>query len=221
MEFKSTPVQEVKDRDEVLKSRLLNWPASFYEEIDAEVRMRLLSLSEAEKPDPENDGIREDLLKLRYVKAKDDEKFSDRFLRCLMEMKYLAANPGPRFLRGTKRKQLLKELDAIGYTRYLSGTAAEAKAYKDELLHMARLYVNLCRTDRQYGSVILGIGKMKTETLTDKIARDIAGMAYMLPAVFNAKEEMKDWTDALEHAFSMTFPASAYLLETLRKKSEL
>ncbi len=210
---------EVNEKEK-LEARLSDWPETFYEEIDARTRMHLLDLADEAGLTPDENPVRRKILALRYEKADDGKTYADRFLRVFMELKYVFDSGAHTLFRKSKEKQIRRALETIEYRSYSDADDLTHDLYCNELLHMGRLYINLCRTDKQYGSVILGIGRMKKESLTEKIARDIHTSSIAIPAQYGMTEELKDWSRALQEAFRMMFPASADLLYALKAKSD-
>ena len=196
--------------------RLVRWPQSYYDETEAEIRFEILRLAdEAKMTLPENE-IRKKLFDLRYSEHKEAKgKYIDNFLRAYLEMKYLSDTGKVRLFKSGKIKQLKKALSGIKYYDYLNADETEKKLYYNELVHMAKLYVTLCNKDKHYGSVLLGLGRMKDENLKTKIANDVRTISHKIPENLGLEDEMEMWTSAIDEGFASVFPSEFSMYKSL------
>ena len=103
------------------------WIIAFYKETDPVKRLELLKENTGDG-ESEEDKYRKQLWVARYGKR---TPVKDEFMRCLMEMKYLAEGTTVD-LRGKRRKQGAKIAATLG----LSESLLQEKVYKEILLHL-------------------------------------------------------------------------------------
>ena len=193
-------------REKDYESMLQNWPAAYYETRDAWERRRLLEMSLEGGLDPEKDKIRRVLWEIRYpeIEGKSNDKnngLQDTFLRAWMTFSFASDRVKSRFARNGLLKELKKELSIMGPEVVREfGDAGEAVLY-DELYHMSGLYLELCSEDRGYGSIILGLGKMKKESFVAKVAGEVYAVGYKVPRALGLEEECRLLTKAATEAF--------------------
>ena len=210
MEFEKH-VEEVKEEKEDLSSRLVRWPECYYDEIDYGTRKAILELADNAGLTPDDNKIRHEIYDLRYSGGKTvDGDPIDSFVRAFMEVKFLIGSSGTGLFKAGKKKKVKKILESINYFDYCGEEESRRKSlYCDELLHMGRLYVTLCRRDKQYGSIMMGLGRMKDGKIVNKIANDIFSVAHEVPASVSMTDEMREWTNALDEAFCSLYPSEA------------
>ena len=80
---------------------------------------------------------------------------------------------------------------------------------------MTRLYLKLCKDDKSYSSILLGIGRMKDSSLVNKIAKDVYTLAYEIPQITNTVDVFRIFTKAATDTFYAVFPKERGVLEAL------
>ena len=186
------------------------WVQQFKREMDRGKRREILEKAIAsEGMSPENE-LRKKLLDARYTSQNDAPV--DFFIRGWMTMSFL--NNSGHALFGKRKAQ--KELDSIrkDWKFSLAEEYGETgrQVLQDELYNMCRLYISLCQSDKQYGSFILGLGRVSNESLMNKISRDLFQVAYAIPEDLGVAEEFSIFTHAATDAFRDYFPESENLL---------
>ena len=202
------------------KEILERYPDSFYEEIDPGKRAAILRAAPRDPSGGAEEEFRRKLFQARYGDSVEKGKPADGMMKLFLNMKYLSDNPPPRFLRKREAAMLKKEIAGL-----LIGEAAESgaegkRALFQEVRHMARVYISLCATDRQYGSVVLGIGHIREETLVKKIARDLAVCAHKIPAEYGLSDILSEWTKAVDSAFSVMYPGKEEIYHHMTQEGE-
>ena len=84
-----------------------------------------------------------------------------------------------------------------------------------ELCNMTRLYLKLCKDDKTYSSIILGLGRMKDASLVQKMARDVFTLAYEIPRQTGLEEDFRLFTKAATDTFFEVYPDDKGLLEAM------
>ena len=182
------------------------WEREYYRELKRDKRKAILEAAIAEEGmSPENE-LRTKLLESRYGRQLEKGQSVDYFIRGWMTLRFLL-NSSKSFMF---KKKARKELDNVkkDWKFDLAAEYGEAgqKVLYQELCNLTRVYLDLCQKDRNYGSILFGLGRVKEETLMSKIGRDIYSVAYEIPQLIGAEEELKLFTDAATRTLTEVFP---------------
>ena len=78
---------------------------------------------------------------------------------------------------------------------------------------MVKLYIDLCKTDRSYNSMLAGIITIKKEDVIAKIKKDIYETAVRLPKDLGMEEELSLLTNAAREIYELYFPGEGGMAE--------
>ena len=197
-----------------VETKMLSWPECLYREKDAAERLALLAEAERQNLQPEETKLRRYLLDHRYQKGSKDKVIPDNFMRVWLEVSfgYESIRKGKVPLR--LEKSISREMKKCGLLDYEFGELGEQILYH-ELYHMAVLYINLCLEDKQYRSLILGIGHMSDDKLSKKIARDMVKTGYLVPEAVKFPH-YEVWERAVMDAYEGFYPDNADYVEQLK-----
>ena len=181
-----------------------NWVDAYTRELNKEKRVEILEQAiEEEGLSPENE-LRKKILEARYGKSK--ERDIDYFVRGWMQLHYLRESR----LRLFAKKSRAKDRDSIrsDFQLALADSYGEAgrRVFYEEFTNLARVFLELCRTDSNYSSVIFGLGKMKEKSLSTKIAKDFYNIAVRAPEELGMEEELAEFRRALVDVFCEEYP---------------
>ena len=193
------------------------WVNEYMKEMDRGRRKEILDQAiEEEGLSPENE-LRKKLWEARYGKQADSEV--DYFIRGWMTMAYLGNNTRGLFAaRKIAREKTVIRTDWKMDLAEQYGSTGEAVLY-EEFYNMSRLYIDLCRHDRNYGSYLLGLGTLKDDALSAKIAKDICRTAFVTAGEIGKDGEFDAFSRAAADAFADVFPKEKHLLqEYLRRE---
>lgn len=186
------------------------WVVQYMYELDRDKRKNILKEAiEAEGMSPENE-LRSRLIEYRYGKIKDQDV--DYFIRGWMNMFYLNNSTKGFFAKKRIEKQKQEIMNDWRFALAEEYGEIGQEVLYEELFNMAHLYIALCKKDKGYGSVILGIGRMKADSLANKIARDVYTMAYETPQNTGTVEDFGVFTRAATDAFIANFDNQRDLL---------
>ena len=187
------------------------WIIAFYKETDPVKRLELLKARELlrilndNKDNSELDSFREKLWIARYGKR---TPVKDEFMRCLMEMKYLAEGTTVD-LGGKRRKQGAKIAATLG----LSESLLQEKVYKEILLQELQKFIEVSRGGRAFTSLVFGMGQMSEEGVTKKIAQQISMIAFRAPHLLHMEKEFALLQEAALEAFRQVYPNREHFLK--------
>lgn len=116
-----------------------------------------------------------------------------------------------------QKKEILDDWQFALAAEY--GEAGEEILYQ-ELFNTAKVYLSLCRKDKNYGSVFIGMGHMKEDRLLEKIASDIYLMAYKIPRETDTAEDFTVFTRAATDAFLSEYDGQRDLLMSMIEKGK-
>ena len=181
-----------------------SWVDAYTRELNKEKRAEILEQAIGEEGlSPENE-LRKKILEARYGKSK--ERDIDYFVRGWMQLHYLRESR----LRLFARRGLAKDRDSIrsDFQLALADSYGEAgkRVFYEEFTNLARVFLELCRTDSNYSSVIFGMGKMKEKSLSTKIAKDFYNIAVRAPEELGMEEELAEFRRALIDVFCEEYP---------------
>ena len=180
------------------------WVEKYMNELSRKKRRQLLEEALVDEGmSPENE-LRKKLCEARF--GINEKAETDLFIRGWMTL-YNLQN-APRGVFGKKRIQ--KDLAAIR-ADWKYDLAATYGSIGDEILyqelyHMILVYIQLCMTDRNYSSLLLGMGRMQEGTLIVKISGDLYRTAWEIPAKLNCYDDFALVRRAAEEAFCQRFP---------------
>ena len=179
------------------------WIIAFYKETDPVKRLELLKANTGDG-ESEKDKYRKQLWIARYGKR---TPVKDEFMRCLMEMKYLAEGTTVD-LGGKRRKQGAKIAATLG----LSESLLQEKVYKEillqELQNVFLKFIEVSRGGRAFTSLVFGMGQM-----TKKIAQQISMIAFRAPHLLHMEKEFALLQEAALEAFRQVYPNREHFLK--------
>ena len=180
----------------------------FYKETDPVKRLELLKENTG-AGESEEDKYRKQLWIARYGKR---TPVKDEFIRCLMEMKYLAEGTTVD-LGGKRRKQGAKIAATLG----LSESLLQEKVYKEillqELQNVFLKFIEVSRGGRAFTSLVFGMGQMSEEGVTKKIAQQISMIAFHAPHLLHMEKEFALLQEAALGAFRQVYPNREHFLK--------
>lgn len=159
------------------------WIIAFYKETDPVKRLELLKANTGDG-ESEKDKYRKQLWIARYGKR---TPVKDEFIRCLMEMKYLAEGTTVD-LGGKRRKQGAKIAATLGLSESSRG-------------------------GRAFTSLVFGMGQMSEEGVTKKIAQQISMIAFHAPHLLHMEKEFALLQEAALEAFRQVYPNREHFLK--------
>ncbi len=192
----------IQKKEEILKEETnpYDWPESYYMEIDADQRKRLLDEQMRKDPGQKVDELRTELWQLRYVPVKKGDKYKDVFMGALVELIWLCTDVQKPFSARRVAKQAEKALESLGLKKEAHFSRELLLA---EMKHLFLVYAVTCMEDKQYQNVIFGFGRMKKEKIEQKLAGEILQVSSWLPAQLKMEAEFELFTEgaamALRH----------------------
>lgn len=187
--------------------------AAYYREADPMKRKKLLEESIAAGEEPEENAIRKEIWKIRYQDAAEQGAGSraDGFLALWMIMEF-NRDAGNKFFGGKgARKELKKTLDKLQFQEVQAKSDLHKELMYRECVHLVNLYLELCKSDRSYNTILCGLMKISEESARTKIQKDIYETAIQLPASINMEAELGLITRAAKEVYALHFPEEGNL----------
>lgn len=182
--------------------------AAYYREHDPIKRKNLLEKSIQEGEDPQENAIRKELWELRYSEKAESgqDARADAFLGLWMTLEFNRDAAKRFFGSKSARKEINKYLTKLKFEEIRGkGELYEELLYR-ECCHLAKMYMELCETDRTYNSTLCGIMPIKGERAKQKIKLDIYETAVALPPVLKMERELELITKAAKEMYALHFP---------------
>lgn len=181
-----------------------SWVEQYMRETERARRKAILDEAlQEEGMSPENE-LRQKLFEARYSRSENPEV--DYFIRGWMQMFYLGGAAHGLFAKRRIEKDAAAVLHDWRFDLAEQYGEIGRTVLYEELYNMAALYISLCRNDRNYSAILLGLGRMKDENLVGKIAHDVYTTAVETPRAINKAEEFKLFTEAAVAAFCDLYP---------------
>ena len=134
------------------------WTKEFYQETDPAKRQQILKEHIGEEEAWEEE-YRTRLWTARYGQRRLQK---DEFVRCLMELKYLAEgtslDPG-----GDRRKMGARVLSALCLAEAMQSEEGYQKILEDELYNVFLKFIQVSRGGRGFNSMVFGMGQLSEE----------------------------------------------------------
>ena len=126
-----------------------------------------------------------------------------------MELSFQKDQLNSFFSRGRAERKVRKIYENLMFSE---GSTEELRhVLYLEYVNLVSLYIMLCQKDKNYKSLLLGIGTMKEENLMAKIARDVYGIACAVPKMCGLEEEFELLSRAAKDSFLLAFPRESYV----------
>lgn len=186
--------------------------AEYYREADPKKRRNLLEQEIEAGTDPEANQIRKEIWEARYSEM-DEVTMADGYLRFWMAMEFNRKAANKWFGVKGAVKEIRKELNSVKFQELQQKSDLHRELLYRECCHLVRLYIDLCKTDRSYNSMLAGIITIKKEDVTAKIKRDIYETAVCLPRDLGMEEELSLLTKAAREIYELYFPGEGGMAE--------
>ena len=212
---------ELRELEKIRRERSENLPELYFTTTDKNERAEILSRIKENGEESDFVKICEELFERRYVSREKNVQSIDYAIRGWVNMKFL-----PEVARGwfTKKKldvRVREILDDMGYGICEQYGALGREIWYKELCNIVRVYIDLCHSDKSYGSIIFGIGKMKKEKLVAKIGDDLVTITYSIPKEIGMHNEFEQLAQAAKSVFVERYPKDAMLYEQLLDESDM
>lgn len=178
--------------------------AEYYREPNPGKRKALLEQAIASGEDQEANQIRKEIWEARY--SQNGKDLADGYLRFWMTMEFNKNAASKWFgLRGA-HKDIKRELDSVKYFEIQEKSELHRELLFRECCHLIKLYMDLCKTDRSYNSMLCGIITIKEEEVKAKLQKDIYKTAVCLPRDIGMEEDLALLTKAARKMYDLYFP---------------
>lgn len=177
-----------------------DWPKNYYMEADAGKRLLLLQERVSQGDEGEDNLLRMEIWNRRYEFAKrrnSGQKYKDKYLTELFRLLMLSEESSRAFGKKKIMQETVSVLEQLGIMQEEHFTKI---LLLEELKHLFLVYAASCLSDRQYSTVLFGLGRMSREKIEQKLANDIYGIIYKLPENMNMQQEFDLLTEAGEMA---------------------
>ena len=184
------------------------WLKDFYQEVNAEKRMKLWQEHGCAEQ-TEEDSFREKLLLARDGKKKKKE---DAFVGYLMQMKYLSESTGVDF-SGQRKKQAIEIINGLSLFDVENQSQVEREILQAELKNTFLTFMDVSKKGRGFTSLVFGMGQLSEEGIAKKIAEQISAIAFTMPHMFHMDREFAVLQKAALEAFRQEYPNREHFLK--------
>lgn len=180
----------------------------YYKEPDPMKRKSLLEQSIAAGEEPEENAVRKELWEVRYHDASElgADTRADGYLGLWMSMEFNRGSAGKFFGNKAAVKELKKRLDRLKFREFQQKSELHRELLYKECCHMVRIYVELCKTDKSYNTVLCGIMPLGSDNAVKKMKKDIYETAVLLPEALKMEEDLGIITRAAREVYEEFFP---------------
>ena len=174
------------------------WTKDFYQETDPVKRQQILKEHTGEEEDWAEE-YRNQLWTARYGKRRLQK---DEFVRCLMELKYLAE--GTTLNLGGDRKKMGAQI--------LSTLCLTEAMQLEELYNVFLKFIQVSRGGRGFTFLVFGMGQLSEEGIAKKIAEQISAIAFKAPRLLRMEKEFSLLQEAALRAYRQEYPNREHFL---------
>lgn len=208
-------------REKDYNKLLENWPYEYCRTTDAIERRVLLNLAIERGIDPDGNKIRMMLWNRRHPDAERQyakgKVIVDEFLKAWMALDIISADVNSWFGRKKVIKETKKQLEILGKDAVSSYGKLGEQIYYEEMYQLTYLYMRLCEDDRNYNTIVMGVGKLKPEEYANKVAQNIYRVCYKLAIGLEMQEEFSVFQKAAQEAFYDMFPRFETVFDNVLK----
>lgn len=182
--------------------------SQYYREADPLKRLELLNQSIEAGEEPEANAIRKEIWNLRYSDNSEAGKNmkADGYLALWMTMEFNRGAGNKLFGAKGARKEISRHLDKLKFKELRAKSSLHEELLYRECCHLAKLYMELCGSDKSYNSALCGIISISAEKSKKKLQNDIYETAIQLPDAIQMQEELGIITRAAKEMYALHFP---------------
>ena len=183
------------------------WTKDFYQETDPVKRQQILKEHTGEEEDWAEE-YRNQLWTARYGKRRLQK---DEFVRCLMELKYLAEGTTLN-LGGDRKKMGAQILSTLCLTEAMQLEEGYRQILLEELYNVFLKFIQVSRGGRGFTFLVFGMGQLSEEGIAKKIAEQISAIAFKAPRLLRMEKEFSLLQEAALRAYSQEYPNGEHFL---------
>jgi len=150
-------------------------------------------------------ALLEEIQKKRFYTINQSGQ-TDLFIRAFVIILSTSEQGVNMFNRKSREKEFMSYMNDLGLAEYGNRTEEEQAVYREEWHAFAKRYIDICRQDKNYGSTVFGLLKMKKNQVVNKIENDINIVTKVYPCEFQKQE--------------MTAPLYQIMMEELELQKE-
>ena len=183
------------------------WTKDFYQETDPAKRQQILKEHFGEEEAWEEE-YRDRLWTARYGQRRLQK---DEFVKCLMELKYLAEGTSLD-LGGDRKKTGARILSTLCLAEAMQSEEGYQKILADELYNVFLKFIQVSRGGRGFTSLVFGMGQLSEEGIANKIAEQISVIVFKAPRLLHMEKEFTLLREAALRAYRQEYPNREHFL---------
>ncbi len=167
---------------------------AYYYEFDPVKRKEIL---DNDPPEPDEEPYLEqirNLFSIRYTINRDGS-YKDTFIGALISFQFIA-DRDRQIGKHQRAREVKKGMHILCLDR---GNEFDPQILYMEMYHLVYLYICSCMEDHQYGSVFLGIGRMKETKITGKIRHEMTEIWDLISDYTDGNEGYRILTTAIRN----------------------
>ena len=176
------------------------WSHDFYRETDPAKRQQILKAHAGEE-EAWAEEYRNRLWTARYGKYRLQK---DEFVKCLMELKYLA--------EGSTLDLGGRILSALCLAEAMQSEECYQQILLEELYNVFLKFIQVSRGGRGFTSLVFGMGQLSEEGIAKKIAEQISAIAFQAPRLLCMEKEFSLLQEAALRAYRQEYPNREHFL---------
>lgn len=196
-------------KEERFMSSTDTWTEKFYHETDREEREEIFQLGLKEEGETRENEFRKKLWERRYTPVKKEKGEVDHFFKGFLTMDTLGRTKPGFFTAKTIRREIASLNTVWGMDLAEEYGEMGRTLHYEEMKHLARTYISICQDDRNFSTMILGVGKLSKEKLAEKIADKIWFLTREVPRLHQFEKTVEPFTEALIEVYFEMYPKKA------------
>ncbi len=191
----------------------------YYTNPDPDERLEILDSIIEKEGESERTRIMMELYKHRYVSREKNISKIDYAIRGWVNISFIAEMMRGLFARKKIPQRVQEILEDLGKNVADRNGELGYELWLKDIRNVCRVYIHLCKTDKAYGSIIFGIGRMKKDKLVRKICFDMVNITHTIPREAGIKE-LDFLAQASREVFLEEFPDSGNLYDLMIDKAD-
>lgn len=185
------------------------WVEKFYHETEKEDREEIFEQGIQEEGLTKENEFRQKLWNRRYTPDKKEKGEVDHFFKGFLTLDTLGRTKPGFFTSKFIKKEIasLKKIWGMDLAEEYGEMGKEL--HYEEMKHLARTYITICQDDKNFSTMILGVGKLSKDKLAEKIADKIFVLAREIPKAHEFEEIAEPFSNALIEVYFEMYPKKA------------
>lgn len=210
---------EERELEKIKLASNIDLDTAYFNATDKNERKDIYKRIVEKEGESEKTQIMKEFFNHRYVSKEKNIKNIDYAIRGWVNISFLPESYKSRFSRKKLPDKIEECLVNLGKNIAEDHGELGIELWYKELVNVCKVFVELCKTDKTYGCIIMGIGRIKESKLIKKICFDMINITHTIPAEIGT-DKFELLAKASRQAFMECFPKSGNLYDTMTDQAD-